>query len=134
MSALALADTRHPVTEAGLVNLSRKLLHFRKLDMGDPDAQTVLDRTTGPDGKPRLRSIHTHAREDGSRPFCKVEVLYDPETRYPVEISSYDWPAPGQQGEPELAEKYAYDDLRFDAPLTASDFDPKNPEYAFMRF
>ena len=34
----------------------------------------------------------------------------------------------------ELAEKYAYDDLRFDAPLNAWDFDPKNPEYAFMRF
>ena len=132
-SPVALADTRHPVTEAGLVHLSKKLLHYRKLDIGDPDAVTILDRTTGADGKPRLRSVHTHSHRDG-RPFARVEVLYDPETQYPIEISSYDWPEPGHAGELELAEKYAYDDVRFDASLTASDFDPKNPDYAFMRF
>ena len=133
-SAVALADTRHPVTEAGLVNLSRKLLHYRKLDIGDPHAQTIVDRTTGPDGRPRLRSTHIHGRDDGSRPFAKVVVLYDPETRIPIQISSYDWPASGGGGELELAERYTYDDLRLDATLTASDFDPKNPDYAFMRF
>jgi hypothetical protein len=133
-SAVALADTRHPVTDAGLVHLSKKLLHYRELDMGDPDATTVLDRTTGLDGRPRLRSVHTHTRPDGRRPFARVEVLYDPETQYPIEISSYDWPAAGHSGELELAEKYAYDDLNFDASFTASDFDPKNPDYAFMRF
>ena len=133
-SAVALADTRHPVTEAGLVNLSKKLLHFRKLDIGDPDAVTIVDRVTGADGKVRFRSVHTHAYPDGRRPFARVEVLYDPETQYPIEISSYDWPAAGQSGDLELAEKYAYDDLKCDASLTATDFDPKNPDYAFMRF
>jgi hypothetical protein len=102
--------------------------------MDDPDAVTVLDRTTGDDGKPRLRSVHTHPHCDGRRPFARVEILYDPETQYPIEISSYDWPAAGHSGELELAEKYVYDDLRFDARLTATDFDPKNPDYAFMRF
>ncbi|WP_435007365.1 DUF1571 domain-containing protein [Tundrisphaera lichenicola] len=133
-SAVALADTRHPVTEAGLVNLSRKLLQYRKMDIGDPDAETIVDRTTGPDGRPRLRSTHIHHRADGSRPFAKVVVLYDPETRIPIQISSYDWPASGGSGELELAERYTYDDLRLDATLTYSDFDPKNPDYAFMRF
>ncbi len=132
-SALALADTRHPVTEAGLVHLSKKLLHYRKLDIGDPAAVTILDRTTGADGRPRLRSVHTHSNRDG-RPFARVEILYDPATQYPIEISSYDWPESGDTGDLELAEKYAYDEVRFDANLTASDFDPKNPDYAFMRF
>jgi Protein of unknown function (DUF1571) len=133
-SALALADSRHPVTEAGLVHLINKLLNFRKMDMGDPDAQTILDRTTDPDGKVWLRSIHTHSLADGSRPFARVEVLYDPVTHYPLRISNYDWPRPGQTGELQLAERYAYDDLKLNAPLTQTDFDPANPDYAFMRF
>ncbi len=133
-SALALADTRHPVTEAGLVHLARKLLSFRKMDMDDADAKTVLDRTTDESGRTWLRSTHTHSVADGSRPFARVEVLYDPETQYPMRISSYDWPAPGHAGDLELAEHYAYDDLKLDAPLTQADFDPTNPDYAFMRF
>ncbi len=133
-SALALADSRHPVTEAGLLHLAHTLVHFRKMDVGDAEALTVLDRTTGPDGKPRLRSVHTHPRNDGRRPFARVEVLYDPETQYPIEIFSYDWPAPDHAGELELAERYAYEDLKLGAPLTAADFDPTNPDYAFMRF
>ena len=71
--------------------------HFRKIDMDDPDARTVLDRITDPDGQAWLRSVHTHSVDDGSRPFARVEVLYDPETQFPLQISNYDWPAPGQR-------------------------------------
>jgi hypothetical protein len=133
-SLIALADQRHPVTEAGLVHLASKLLHFRKLDMGDADAQTVIDRTTDAEGRTWLRSVHTHSVADGSRPFARVEVLYDPTTQFPLRISSYDWPAPDHVGDLDLAERYAYDDLKIDAPLTAADFDPANPDYAFMRY
>ena len=133
-SLVALADNRHPVTEAGLVHLTRKLLHFREMDMTDPDARTVLDRTTDPEGRAWLRSVHTHGSNDGTRPFARVEVLYDPATQYPLQITNYDWPAPGQAGPLELAERYIYDDLKLDVPLTAADFDPTNPDYAFMRY
>jgi hypothetical protein len=133
-SLIALADQRHPVTEAGLVHLANKLLHFRKLDMGDADAQTVIDRTTDAEGRTWFRSIHTHCKADGTRPFARVEVLYDPVNQFPLRISSYDWPAPGHVGDLDLAERYAYDDLKLDAPLTAADFDPANPEYAFKRY
>ena len=133
-SLIALADQRHPVTAAGLLHLAERLLHFRKLDMGDTTATTVVDRMADADGRPWLRSVHTHGVQDGSRPFARVEVLYDPATQYPLRISSYDWPAPGHSGELELAERYAYDDLKLDAPLTDADFDPANPAYTFMRF
>ena len=133
-SAIALADQRHPVTEAGLVHLANKLLKFRKMDMGDPDATSTIDRTTDAEGRTWLRSVHNHSVEDGSRPFARVEVLYDPATQFPLRISSYDWPEPGQAGELEMAERYAYDDLDLEAPLTAADFDITNPDYAFMRY
>lgn len=134
-SPTALAESRHPITEAGLSNLTRKLIAFRKLDLLDPEAVTVLDRTTGPDGRPWLRSTHLHEHPDPSRPFRRIEVLYDPETHFPLRISSYDWPAPGSSdGPPPLAERYAYDDLVLDAPLTTLDFDPANPAYEFLRY
>ena len=133
-SPIALADQRHPVTEAGLVNLANKLLKFRKMDMGDAEATTTLDRTIDAGGRPWFRSVHTHGLADGSRPFVRVEVLYDPATQFPLRISNYDWPAPDHPGEFELAERYAYDDLDLDAPLTAVDFDINNPDYAFMRY
>ncbi len=58
-SPLALADSRHPVTEAGLVNLPDKLLHFRKLDMGDPDAVTD-PRPDHRRRRPRLAPLGPH--------------------------------------------------------------------------
>ena len=62
-------------------------------------------------------------------------MLYDPDTLYPVHISSFDWPASADQaGELELAERYVYDDVRFDPAPSAIDFDPANPAYAFQRF
>ncbi len=66
-SALALADSRHPVTDAGLWNLCRKLLRFREMDIGDSDATSTLDRTTALDGRPLLRSIHAHSNPEAGR-------------------------------------------------------------------
>jgi hypothetical protein len=131
---LALAETRHPVTEAGLANLTEKLIGFRRMDLEDPDAVTILDRTTHPDGREWLRSVHLHAHRKSGRPFARVEVLYDPKSQLPLQISNYDWPEPGHQGELLLAERYVYDDLDLGAILTAHDFDPANPDYAFHRY
>ncbi len=133
-SPTALAENRHPITEAGLSNLAHKLIGFRKLDLEDAEAVTILDRTTGTDGRAWLRSTHLHEHPNASRPFKRIEVLYDPETHFPLRISSYDWPAAGEAGEPPLAERYAYEDLVLDAPLTALDFDPANPAYEFLRY
>ncbi len=50
-SPQVLAESRHPVTEAGLANLTKKLIGFRRMDLDDPEAVTILDRATGPDGR-----------------------------------------------------------------------------------
>ena len=133
-SPLALADSRHPVTEAGLLALAKKLVVYRQMDIGDPDATTIIDRTTTPDGRPALRSVHTHTNPLANRPFIRVEILYDPATQYPIRIDSFDWPGPGHVGGLDLAESFYYTDIKPNTPLTDLDFDPKNPAYAFMRF
>ncbi len=131
---VALADSRHPVTEAGLANLIKQLLRFRKLDLGNSDAGTILDWQVEPDGSRLPKSIHSHARRDGVRPFCKVEIIYDPKTWLPIRIDGYDWPAEGDPGGPKLAERYRYEDLHLDVEFEDLDFDPANPEYQFRRF
>jgi hypothetical protein len=131
---VALADSRHPVTEAGLANLIRQLLRFRELDIGNPDAGTILEWQAEPDGSRLPKSIHTHARRDGLRPFCKVEIVYDPKTWLPIKIDGYDWPAEGDPGLPKLAERYRYEDLELDLEFDDIDFDPANPAYEFRRF
>jgi hypothetical protein len=133
-SPLALADSRHAITEAGLAKLTEKLIGFRRMDLEDPEAGTILDRTTDADGRTRLRSVHTHPHFNTHRPFARVEVRYDPETRLPRWIESFDWPAPDAQGEPLLAERYVYEDVDLNAVLGPLDFDPANPDYAFHRY
>lgn len=136
-SPLALADSRHPVTDAGLANLIHRLAKFRKLDLEDPDASTTLDRWTDSQGKLWFRSVHTHPQQNPERPFARVEVLYDCCSLFPMQITNFDWNVAkaGDTGVVgALAERYRYDDLEVDVPLTALDFDPANPNYAFHRF
>lgn len=134
-SALALASSRHPVTEAGLLNLTRKLIRFRKLDLEDHEAGTALETAIESDGQTYLKSIHTHHIQNPERPFAYVEVLYDPQTRIPVRFTGYEWPESGVwNGERILGEQYTYRDINFDAALTDLDFDPANPAYEFKRF
>jgi hypothetical protein len=130
---LAMAENRHAITEAGLASLTDRLVGFRQMDLDDPQAVTVLDWTTDTQGRPWLRSLHTHRHFDPSRPFARVEVLYDPQSRLPLQIRNEDWPQPGHEGELLLAERYIYENLDLDADLTPLDFDPSNPAYAFHR-
>jgi hypothetical protein len=133
-SALALAGNRHPITDAGLLNLTRKLIRYRRWDLEDEDAGTILDRITDASGQTFLRSIHTHTIPHPDRPFAYVEVLYDPDTKLPVSFAGYDWPEAAGGTPVSLGEKYVYEDLDLDAPLSDLDFDPANPAYGFHRF
>lgn len=133
-SPLALAENRHPITDAGLLKLTRTLIRFREIDLHDTEAVTILDRTHTADGRPVLRSLHTHPHRHPERPFARVEVLYDPISLIPIEITSFDWPAGDQAHELQLAEHYAYENLKLTASLSDADFDPANPDYAFRRY
>ena len=130
---MILAESRHPMNQAGLGNLIRKLLGFRQMDLEEPEEVTILDRITTPDGKRWLRSTHIHPQFRPRRPLAESEILYDPSSRLPLHFTGFDWPTDGKTEKP-LGERYCYDDLDFDAVLTAKDFDPSNPEYEFHRF
>jgi hypothetical protein len=130
-SPLVLAYSRHPITEAGLANLARSLRKAAQLDLDDDGAITVLDRVADAEGRAWLRSTHDYARTSFTRSFSRVEVFYDPTTSLPLRMSGYDWPKPGDSGEPQLGEQCAFEELNFDVPLSDLDFDPENPAYDY---
>jgi hypothetical protein len=130
---LLMAQSRHPVTDAGLGNLIRRLIHYRRQDLEEAEAETVLDRYQSSDGRKWLRSTHIHHDASNGRPFARTEILYQPDTGLPVQFVGYDWPPQGQT-EPVLGERFRYDHLELDATISSKDFDPTNPEYAFHRF
>jgi hypothetical protein len=130
---IIMAESRHPMNQAGLGNLIRKLLGFRQMDMEEPEEVTILDRTTDSDGKQWLRSTHIHPRFRPGRPLAQSEILYDPARRLPLRFQGFDWPSDGGSEKP-LGERYSYDDLDLEAVLSAKDFDPANAEYEFHRF
>lgn len=132
-SPLIMAESRHPMNEAGLANMIRKMIRYREMDLSDPDSITILDRTTSSDGRNWLRSTHIHPVFHPERPLGETEVLYDPASRFPLRFTGYDRPAPGESEKP-LGERYCYDDLVLHARLSAQDFDPANPGYEFHRF
>ena len=109
------------------------MIHYRRLDLAEPEAITVLDRTETPDERRWLRSTHLHPVYRQGRPFVESQVLYNPETHFPLRFTGYDWPAPGEKDRP-LGERYCYDDLRLDVVVSDRDFDPANPDYSFHRF
>ena len=129
---LALANSRHSITEAGLANLTDKLLGFRRLDLDNTEAVTILDRATDTNGRTCLRSLHTHPHFDGhASRGSRSSTIPRPGCLYGSRITTG---PPGHQGELLLAEHYVYEDLDLGAALTSLDFDPANPAYAFHRY
>ena len=99
-SPLIMAESRHPMNEAGLANMIRKMIRYREMDLSDPDSITILDRTTSSDGRNWLRSTHIHPVFHPERPLGETEVLYDPASRFPLRFTGYDRPAPGESEKP----------------------------------
>ena len=103
---MILAESRHPMNQAILGNLIRKLLGFRQMDLEEPEEVTILDRTMTPDGKRWLRSIPHPSpvpARAAARPIGKF--LPDPASRLPLRFTGFDWPADGNAEKP-LGEHY----------------------------
>lgn len=129
-SSLAMSQSRFPITEAGVLPVSRMILNDVRRERDDPDASVSLDQITDDEGRLRYRSVHRYAFPSPDRPFARMEAHYDPETFLPVAYTFHDWPESTGE-EPVLAGRYVIES--FDEAVTPSDpdFDPLNPDYNF---
>jgi hypothetical protein len=124
-SSLAMENSRHPVTEAGLHNLVRTIVSNvqRAIQSGELLSKDHGERTVYGRRTRELEGILSKDKSKGYYCFrCIVNV--DLETRMPVKTQIFDW-------NDRLVECYGFEKLKLNPGLTDKDFDPKNPEYQF---
>ena len=128
--ALAMRGNRHPIYEAGIENLVKKLIEKAERDRQLGDCNVEYREGAKINGRDCLMIEVTHPVRKDVYEFHKAQVFIDEELQIPVRFASYDWPkAPGQ--EPLLIEEYTYTKVKLNVGLTNLDFDPSNKEYDF---
>jgi hypothetical protein len=123
---LAMAESRHPVTKAGLLHLARTMLDFHKEDLATKRYS-------------RYAFLMEYADAKVSELYRKSISLIDKEWSIPVYTRNFGWisgeiPAdPNEHDNASLIEFYSYSNIRFRPNLASLDFDHANEEYRFKR-
>ena len=129
---ILMRGQRHPITEVGLLFLTRRLL-----EAADRESNRNVSRIrTLPgaklNGRPCLCieaiiPFPTAAHQQKSQ---MARIFIDQKLNLPIRYEQYDWS--GVAGDrPELVEQYTYLDLKLNVGLTDADFDKRNPSYSF---
>ncbi len=124
-SDAARRESRHPITEVGLENLSRRLIEqaledIRNDPQGGNTRVTFLKKSKVNNRFcTQIRVIHPD-RGSGLT-FHQANIFVDDELKVPIHLAAYDWPA-SAGGEPTLLEEYTYTELKLNVGLKAEDF------------
>lgn len=135
--SLALNESRHPVTEAGLLRLAQIILESRYKEANWLDGYTCVESQTTIDGRP----CHTFTIEYDSpkvrHDYRKSVISIDREYLYVAKIENFAWPtediAAAELDTETLIESYTYTNVNFDHQLAAIDFTTANREYGLRR-
>ncbi len=133
--AIAMRNQVYPLTELGILNLTRRLVEVGQQDVkyGECDVK-FYEGAKVKDGHGSSRVctcievVHPVPRQNFR--FHTAYIFVDKELNLPICYKSFDWPkTPG--GKPELLEEYTYLNLKLNNGFTDADFDAKNPAYNF---
>jgi hypothetical protein len=127
---LAMMMNRYPITEIGMLNLTKRLVEVGEQDMRHQEADAKYYGHARVNDRECDAWVFTHpVRRDYFR-FHRAEVFIDKELNLPIRYAGYDWPA--KEGDsPVLLEEYTYSKIKLDNGFTDLDFDVKNPQYEF---
>lgn len=139
--AVARSESRHPITDIGLLHLTERLLIRRRNDRTKQGGVTHEKRE---DCEVNDRQCHcfvtTYHAPKYSDYYRKSIVFIDCETHMPIAIQNYTWPEQGEEiadparlDEATLIEHYSYTDLQLELQLADSEFDRGNTNYHFRR-
>jgi hypothetical protein len=128
----ALKSSRHPVTEAGLRELTRRLIAHRKDDLETGREVTCqLHGNRLWNERPCFEFVveYPDRAATPAHAYRKSIQYIDREWLLPVHVLNYAWPhadesiAAGSLDEATFVESYGYTDLAFDVGLEDADFD-----------
>lgn len=129
-STLAMAQSRQPISKAGIRSLLEELVHSMRAELVDSDCVLNEYKSAKMSGRPcRHFEVRQQVRKPGLD-YQLARVLLDEELRLPVYFASYAWAdQPGD--DPVLQEEYMFTRLTLNPKLTDHDFHRDNPEYKF---
>lgn len=128
--AFAMRGQRYPLTEIGLVNLTRRLIEVADQDVkyGECEVKFFKGAKINDRVCTCTQVIHPVPRKNFL--FHVARIFVDDSLNVPIRYESYDWPKTAG-GTPELIEEYTYLNLKMNNGFTDTDFDIHNPKYHF---
>jgi hypothetical protein len=138
LSSLAMAESRHPITQAGLLELVREVLAYRERDL---QHEGVVRCCVLPNQKVDDKECYCFTVEYSSaavsETYRKSILMVDAQTLLPVAIKNYTWPEQVDSFDPKdpdgstLIEFYSFSNVNLNPQLANSTFDGQNQEYRF---
>lgn len=137
---LARSESRHSITDAGLLKLTEQILAFRTRDLAHPD-KVKWEMLSGEQfgDRPCHLFVIEYKSPEYESTYRKSLVWIDRDLGVPVSVQNFGWPEEGvtltgdELDEATLVEYYGYTDLDFARNLADGDFDKNNPDYTFKR-
>ncbi len=136
-SALARAENRHPITSVGLLELTKKLLHFHELNLQQPGSyRCEVHDNQRYNGRNCFMFVVSYLSQSQSPTYRKSIQYIDEEWSIPVCVKNFTWAVdsnPDTIDDDTLIESYSYSDVQFEERLADSSFDTQNGQYRFRR-
>ncbi len=130
---LAMAQSRHPVTQAGLVELAKTILKYQEKDLKRGSGfQCELVDNQSFDDRPCYVFTCVYDSKEINSEYRKSVIYVDKELSMPVCVKNFCW---AKDANPEtiddetLLEFYAYSNLELYKKLDVAEFDAKNRSY-----
>jgi hypothetical protein len=130
--ALAMKGQKHPITDVGILNLTKKLTRMWEAETKFSECEVATNADTKINGRPAtmVQIVHPVARQDFR--FHVARLFFDNELRVPIHFDAFLWPTQ-EGGEPPLEESYTYQSLKINNGFTARDFDANNNPAIFKQ-
>lgn len=130
--SLAMRNSRYPITEFGIENMTRRLVEVARDDMRNDECEVNIYRGAKVDGRSCTAYEVKHEDRKPRLRFHMARVFVDEELNVPIRYEAYDWPEEAGE-EPRLLEEYTFRKLKLNVGLTDEDFERSHPDYGFRK-
>ena len=128
---LAMKGNKYPIYDAGLENLTLKLIEKAERDRKAGLCEVDYSDDAEVNKRPCTLIKVTHPQRRQPYEFHVAKVYIDNELQMPVRYESMDWP--DASGRVKIMEQYTYINIKTNVGLTDADFAITNPTYGFAR-
>jgi hypothetical protein len=126
----AMTDQRYPLTQIGVLNLTRRLIEVATEDVKYGECEVKYYKGAKINDRVCTCTEVLHPVPRKNFLFHRARIFVDDALNIPIRYEAYDWPKT-EGGPPELIEAYTYLNLKLNVGLTDADFDIHNPAYRF---